>query len=97
MNINERFRSAGIFVLLNIQKMIGNINKVRTVAVINPPIITIAKGFCDSEPIPVDKAAGINPMDAIKAVMITGRVLDFTPVKWHCQDVIRFLRSDEIP
>ena len=61
--------------------MIGKINKVKNVAVINPPIITIARGFCDSEPIPVESAAGKSPIDAISAVMITGRVLDFTPLK----------------
>lgn len=59
----------------------GKISRVKTVAVIKPPIITIANGFWDSDPIPVDNAAGISPIDAIKAVMITGRVLDFTPFK----------------
>ena len=53
--------------------------------------MTIAKGFWDSDPIPVDKAAGINPMDAIKAVMITGRVLDFTPFRSELSKSIPFL------
>ncbi len=43
-------------------------------------MMTIAKGFCDSEPIPVDNAAGNRPMEAIKAVITTGRVRDFTPL-----------------
>ena len=44
------------------------------VAVIKPPIITIANGFWDSEPIPELNAAGNNPIDAINAVITTGRV-----------------------
>ena len=42
---------------MNIQNRIGKTNNVKTVAVINPPMITMAKGFCDSEPIPVEIAA----------------------------------------
>ena len=40
-------------------------NNTKTVAVINPPIITIASGLCDSEPIPWLIAAGISPNVAI--------------------------------
>lgn len=40
---------------------------------------TIANGFEASEPIPVDKAAGIKPIAAIIAVMITGRKRVATP------------------
>ena len=58
--------------------MIGNTSKVITVAVTSPPIITMAKGFCDSEPIPVLMAAGISPIEAIKAVITTGLVLTIT-------------------
>ena len=50
------------------------------VAVINPPMMTMAKGFCDSEPMPVEMAAGNKPMDAIRAVMTTGRVRAMTPL-----------------
>ena len=67
------------FFLLKIQNIIGNINKVKIVAVINPPIITTASGFCDSEPIPVEIAAGNNPIEAISAVITTALVLAFTP------------------
>jgi hypothetical protein len=40
--------------------------------VINPPITTMANGFEASEPIPVESAAGIKPIAAIKAVINTG-------------------------
>ncbi len=50
------------------------------VAEISPPMITIASGFCDSEPIPVDSAAGRSPIEAINAVITTGLVRDFTPL-----------------
>ena len=49
------------------------------VAVIKPPITTMARGLWASEPIPLEVAAGINPMAAIMAVIITGRILDNTP------------------
>jgi len=49
------------------------------VALINPPIMTIAKGFCVSEPIPVERAAGVKPIEAIIAVIKTGRVQAFMP------------------
>jgi hypothetical protein len=60
--------------------MIGNTNNVNIVAEISPPMMTSAKGFCDYEPIPVDNAAGNSPMEAIRAVITTGRVRDFTPL-----------------
>ncbi|MNI31889.1 hypothetical protein D3C73_857840 [compost metagenome] len=60
--------------------MIGKTSKVKMVADISPPIMTIASGFCDSEPIPVESAAGNNPIEAINAVMTTGRVRDLTPL-----------------
>ena len=62
----------------------GKINKVRTVALINPPITTIAKGFCVSEPMPVETAAGIKPIAAINAVITTGLILEFTPNRIAC-------------
>ncbi len=49
------------------------------VAHINPPITTRASGLELSEPIPVDNAAGNKPMVAIKAVINTGRINEFTP------------------
>jgi hypothetical protein len=39
----------------------------------SPPTITIANGFCESLPIPVDIAAGNRPMHATSAVIIIGR------------------------
>lgn len=59
--------------------MMGNMSSVSTVAVTSPPITTVAKGFCDSEPMPVEIAAGNNPIAAIKAVITTGRTLEITP------------------
>ena len=53
--------------------------RVSVVAVTNPPITTIAKGFEDSEPIPVEIAAGRSPIAASAAVMVTGRILAITP------------------
>ena len=48
-------------------------------AVINPPITTVAKGFCTSAPAPVDNAIGINPKAATEAVINTGRKRIFVP------------------
>jgi len=39
----------------------------------------LPKGLDASEPIPVDSAAGIKPIAAIIAVIITGRILLATP------------------
>ena len=49
------------------------------VAQINPPITTRARGLELSEPIPADIAAGNKPIVAIKAVINTGRISEFTP------------------
>jgi hypothetical protein len=38
-----------------------------------PPTTTRASGRCTCEPMPVEKAAGINPTQATMQVMITGR------------------------
>jgi hypothetical protein len=38
-----------------------------------PATITIANGFCVSDPIPVDSAAGNKPTQATSAVMMMGR------------------------
>ena len=39
----------------------------------SPPTITIANGFCESLPIPVEVAAGSRPMHATSAVIMMGR------------------------
>ena len=49
--------------------MAGRINKVRTVEVINPPMTTMANGFCVSLPVPVEIAAGNNPIIAIERLL----------------------------
>ena len=59
--------------------MMGKISRVSIVELINPPMTTLASGFCVSLPIPVDTAAGNKPIAAIKAVITTGRILDWTP------------------
>ncbi|HWB25330.1 MAG TPA: hypothetical protein VG738_07610 [Chitinophagaceae bacterium] len=51
------------------------------VDVIKPPIATVAKGFCDSEPMPVEIAAGSKPIATINAVITTGLILETTPCK----------------
>lgn len=40
---------------------------------INPATMTISKGLCVSEPIPVESAAGSNPRQATRAVITIGR------------------------
>ena len=40
---------------------------------ISPATITMAKGFCVSEPMPVESAAGSNPRQATRAVIMIGR------------------------
>ncbi len=42
-------------------------------AEINPPITTVASGFCSSAPVPVASAIGTKPSEATSAVMATGR------------------------
>ncbi len=66
------------------------------VAQINPPITTLARGLELSEPIPVDKAAGIKPMVAIKAVIKTGRISEFTPRLIGCIQRIFTTKSFQI-
>ena len=44
-------------------------------AVISPPITTVASGFCTSAPAEVDNAIGRKPREATAAVIITGRNL----------------------
>ncbi len=47
----------------------GKTNKVNIVAVIKPPITTIAGGFCTSAPVPVAIAIGTKPNDGTMAVI----------------------------
>ena len=59
--------------------MSGNTSNEKSMAQIIPPITTRASGLELSDPIPVDTAAGNNPIAAISAVIITGLILEFTP------------------
>lgn len=43
-----------------------------TIHISIPPTIIIASGFCTSEPMPVDSAAGNSPIDPISAIIIIG-------------------------
>ena len=76
------------FVLLNPfsnnKYKIGNTINVSNVADNNPPITTVANGFCTSAPPLVDKAMGKNPNDATAAVINTGLSLVFVPIKTRC-------------
>ena len=47
----------------------GRTISVSTVAVVNPPITTVANGFCTSAPAPDAKAIGTKPSTATKAVV----------------------------
>ncbi len=59
----------------------GKTTNVRKVAVINPPITTVANGFCTSAPEPVDNAIGKKPNEATVAVINTGRNLTEVPFR----------------
>jgi len=48
-------------------------SNVKRVEVISLPITTVANGFCTSAPVPVKIAIGINPKEATRAVINTGR------------------------
>ena len=54
-------------------------NNVNAVSVINPPMITTAKGRAVSAPTPVERAMGSNPSMAIKAVITMGRTREAAP------------------
>ena len=76
-----------IFVVLNFSNQmykIGKTNSVSNVAVNNPPITTVAKGFCTSPPAPWDNAIGKKPSEATKAVIITGRNRSVVPMITIC-------------
>ena len=51
----------------------GSTSKVSAVAVINPPITTVASGRCTSAPAPLLNAMGRKPSEATEAVISTGR------------------------
>src|SRR5882757_9129038 len=51
----------------------GSTARVNRVALIRPPITTVAKGFCTSAPVPVASAIGTKPSEATSAVITTGR------------------------
>jgi hypothetical protein len=70
-------------------KSIGKMKSVSDVAVTNPPITTTARGLDDSEPIPVEMAAGRRPIAARDAVITTGRILAITPDRMASSRCIR--------
>ncbi len=57
----------------------GNTINVSGVAVISPPITTVASGRCTSAPAEVEIAIGKNPSAAAEAVSNTGRILLVVP------------------
>ena len=77
------FHLGFLFSEILVLKMIynnGNTNSVRNVAVIKPPITTVANGFCTSAPALLLNAIGKkNPKLATVAVINTGRNLIFVP------------------
>ena len=54
----------------------GNRKILRTRPEISPPTMTIAKGRCESEPMPCDRAAGSSPRVATSMVIMMGRSLE---------------------
>ena len=60
---------------------IGKTTIVRIVAVIKPPITTVANGRCTSAPADDEIAIGKKPKAAAAAVKITGRNLSVVPLK----------------
>ena len=69
------------FLTKNILYNTGNNKRVNKVDENKPPIITVANGFCTSEPTPLDNKIGSNPNAVIDAVIRTGRNLDKAPSK----------------
>lgn len=57
----------------------GSTKRVSKVAVINPPITTVANGRCTSAPAPWLSAIGRKPREATEAVINTGLSLIFVP------------------
>ena len=73
-----------LLLLIKREYKTGNTINVRSVDEINPPITTVAKGFCTSLPAEVDKAIGKNPNDATAAVANTGLNRAAVPFKIRC-------------
>ena len=71
--------------------MSGNMNSENIIAHRIPPMTTLAKGLELSDPIPVETAAGSSPIAAIRAVIITGRILDKTPDLMAVYNELRWL------
>src|SRR5690606_37110995 len=69
----------GLWLRINTRYNRGNTNNVNAVAEINPPITTVAKGFCTSAPALVLNAIGKKPKLATDAVINTGLSLVFAP------------------
>ncbi|MNE11684.1 hypothetical protein D3C80_1044520 [compost metagenome] len=63
----------------------GNTNRVRNVAVMSPPITTVASGRCTSAPAPLLSAIGRKPKEATAAVINTGRKRLRVPVITNCR------------
>lgn len=74
--------------------MIGNTQRLKIIAQSIPPITTRASGRELSDPIPWETAAGNNPMAAIIAVIMTGRILLATPSRmdWYSDSSCPFIR-----
>ena len=72
------------FIFSNKIYNMGKTKSVRKVAIINPPITTVANGRCTSAPEPLLNAIGKKPRDATNAVIKTGRNLIFVPLNTIC-------------
>ena len=66
----------------------GSTTNVKNVAVINPPITTVANGFCTSAPAPLLNAIGKKPSEATAAVISTGRKRIFVPSNTLCNTFV---------
>ena len=69
----------GFWFLINTRYSKGSTNNVNAVAEINPPITTVANGFCTSAPALVLNAIGKKPKLATDAVINTGLSLVLAP------------------
>jgi hypothetical protein len=68
-----------IFLSLKYENKTGNTISVSAMEVINQPTTTIAKGFCNSEPVHVLQIIGINHITEVNAVISTGLSLTIAP------------------
>jgi hypothetical protein len=62
-----------IFLSLRYENKIGRIIRVRAIEVMSHHTTTIAKGFCNSLPVPVLQIIGKSPITEVNAVIRTGR------------------------